>query len=79
MRMLLLLTVVMPLQVFAKPPECPVYPNKRDCLQSVEENYNNLLDFIEKEYGEENKIKMIEAAADVSHYESVACQKTCLN
>jgi len=79
MRMLIFLTLVMSLDAFAKPPECPMHPNKRECLSSVEENYKNLLDFIEQEIKEESKVELIEAANHVKHYESLACQKTCLN
>jgi hypothetical protein len=82
MRNLILLTFVMSLQAFAKPPECPIHPNKRECLQSVDQNFHDLLDFLEEEYNNENKaekIEMIDAANDIKYYESLACQKTCLN
>ena len=76
MRLLTFLILLMPLQVFAIAPECPGHLNKHNCLQSVEENYKNFLDFIEEA---EEKDKLIQAANDVKHYESLACQKTCLN
>lgn len=66
------------LNAFASAPECPLYSTKRECLASVEENYKNFLDFIEKEY-DSPQDTLIEAANDIKKYESLACQKTCLN
>lgn len=63
---------------FAKAPECPLYSIKKECLASVEENYKNFLDFIEEEYDSPQE-KLIEAANDIKKYETLACQKTCLN
>lgn len=63
---------------FAKAPECPLYSTKKECLASVEENYKNFLDFIEEEYDSPQE-KLIEAANDIKKYETLACQKTCLN
>ncbi|MDZ4322850.1 MAG: hypothetical protein U1A05_02035 [Alphaproteobacteria bacterium] len=63
---------------FASAPECPLYSTKQECLSSVEENYRNFLDFIEKEY-DSTQDALIEAANDIKKYESLACQKTCLN
>jgi hypothetical protein len=66
------------LNAFASAPECPLYSTKQECLMSVEENYKNFLDFIEKEY-DSPQDTLIEAANDIKKYESLACQKTCLN
>ncbi|MBY0272433.1 MAG: hypothetical protein K2X02_03325 [Alphaproteobacteria bacterium] len=69
------------LNAFASVPECPLYSTKRECLASVEENYKNFLDFIdniEKEYNSPQDT-LIDAANDIKKYESLACQKTCLN
>jgi hypothetical protein len=63
---------------FARAPECPLYSTKKECLASVEENYKNFLDFIEEEYDPPQE-KLIEAANDIKKYETLACQKTCLN
>jgi len=63
---------------FANAPECPLYSTKRECLASVEENYKKFLDFIEEEY-DSPKETLIDAANDIKKYESLACQKTCLN
>jgi hypothetical protein len=73
------LFLLIPLHVFAKAPECPLYPNKQDCLLSVEKNYTNSLDFIDDEYEEKGQDELIQAANDVKFYEALACQKTCLN
>ncbi len=75
MRTLLLLTFVIPLQVFAGAPECPGYSNKNHCLNAVEDNYEQFLDFIKDETDDQDK--MIQAANDIKHFESLACQKTC--
>ncbi len=66
------------MNAFASAPECPLYSTKRECLASVEENYRKFLDFIEEEY-DSPKDTLIEAANDIKKYESLACQKTCLN
>lgn len=79
MSRLTFLFLFIPLQVFAKAPECPLYNNKHECLLSVEENYINSLDFINKEYEEKSQPEWIDAANDVKFYEALACQKTCLN
>lgn len=78
MRKIMLLTLFMPLQAFANPPECPIYANTYDCLQSVEENYKSYIDFIDEEYNSP-KEELIEAANTIKKYEALACQKTCLN
>ena len=78
MRTFILLILFMPGYVFAMAPECPLYSNKHNCLQSVEENYDKLLDFIKEGYSEDND-ELIQAAGDTKHFESLACQKTCLN
>jgi hypothetical protein len=77
MRNFIWLLLLLPVDVLAKAPECPLYPSKTECLSSVEENYRNFLDFIDEE--EEDKDKLIQAATDIKHYEALACQKTCLN
>lgn len=82
MRTLILFTLLLPLQALAEAPECPIYPNKRMCLTSVDESLKKFLDFIDTEYSEDpedKKKEMIQAANDIKHYESLACQKTCLN
>lgn len=66
------------LNAFASPPECPLYSTKRECLASVEENFRSLLDFIEKEYIPPQE-QLVEAANEIKKYESLACQKTCMN
>jgi len=76
MRNLFILVLLLSTEVFAKAPECPLYPNKRLCLDSVEENYQRFLEFLDEE---EEKEKMIEAAVSIKHFESLACQKTCIN
>jgi hypothetical protein len=76
MRNLFLLVLLLSTQVFAKAPECPLYASKEDCLESVEENYRRFLEFIEEEDAKE---QMIEAALSIKHFESLACQKTCVN
>jgi hypothetical protein len=77
MRNLIWLLLLLPVDVFAKAPECPLYENKMKCLSSVEDNYKNFLDFINEE--DEDKDKLIQAAVDIKHYETLACQKTCVN
>lgn len=79
MRKLLFLFLLIPFQVMAEAPECPIFPNKQECLKSVAENYNNLLDFIDGEYPQELEPDLIQAANDIKTYESLACQKTCFN
>jgi hypothetical protein len=73
---------LMPMQTFAKAPECPLYNNKQECLHSVESNYNEFLDFINENTEDENLIerdKLIQASLDIKKYEMLACQKTCLD
>ena len=77
MRKFIWILLLLPLDVLAKAPECPLYQNKMQCLTSVEENYKNFLDFIDEE--DDDKDKLIQAATDIKHYEALACQKTCLN
>lgn len=82
MRTLIFLTFLMSLQAFALAPECPIYANKNDCIKSVDNSFEQLLDLIKEQYEKENQVKkneMIEAAKDIKHYESLACLKTCLN
>jgi hypothetical protein len=85
MRNFIWLLLLIPVDVFAKAPECPLYANKHECLSSVEKNYREFLDFIDAENGsydeedEKERNKLLMAAADIKHFESLACQKTCLN
>lgn len=81
MRTYLILILLLPTQLFGKAPECPLYPTKKDCLRSVESNYDSLLDFINEstEEGEPEREKLIEASRDIKKYESLACQRTCFN
>ena len=79
MRFLTLLMILMPLQAMAKAPECPLYPNKYECLTAVEETYKNYMDFLKDEYIDEPQVELFEAANTVRYYENLACQKTCLN
>ena len=80
MRILILMIILLPFQAMAKAPECPLYPNKKQCLFAVDETYKNYLDYLKEEYTDEMRpTELIQAANDVKHYESLACQKTCLN
>jgi hypothetical protein len=64
----------------AKPTECPTYKNKRECLLAVDENFQQLLDFLEGyEEDPEQKSRLIDASLDTKKYESLACEKTCFN
>lgn len=64
---------------FLKAPECPDYSTREDCLSSVDQDFQNFLDFIKDEYEEKDKDQLILAAHDIKYYESLACKKTCLN
>ncbi|MBP6951275.1 MAG: hypothetical protein KA112_01435 [Alphaproteobacteria bacterium] len=79
MRKLLLLSLLIPFQAFAMAPECPAYDNKRECMHSVDESYNNFLKEIEEEYKKNQQPELIQAANDVKHFEILACKRTCLN
>lgn len=82
MRKFLILILCMPLHAFAEAPECPAYKNKKECLLSVENNYENLFkDIIEEsdEKDPEKKEELIQASLDIKKYETLACQRTCLN
>lgn len=68
----------MPLLASAQAPECPIFPNKTDCLKSVAQNYEGLIDFINRDLPNEKEQEMIRAAQDIKHFESQACEKTCL-
>lgn len=77
-----ILILCMPLASFAEPPECPIFKNKKECLLSVDQNFKNLFEDILKESDEddpEKKQELIEASLDIKKYESLACQRTCLN
>ena len=78
MRNLIWLLLLLPVNVSAKAPECPAYSTKKECLQSVDDNFNKLFEFLNEEEGDFKK-KLIQAATDIKHYETLACQKTCLN
>ena len=78
----LILFLLFPAQVFADAPECPIQKNKRSCLAFVEENDKKFREFIDGSTSEDDLIQkeqMIEAAVDIKKYETLACQKTCLN
>ncbi|MBI2706807.1 MAG: hypothetical protein HYX35_00585 [Proteobacteria bacterium] len=76
------LTLLIPFQALAKAPECPGYSSKKECLNAVDQDFEKLLDFIRDEFEDKEKDKLILAtrnANDVKYYESLACEKTCLN
>ena len=73
MRILAFLTLLMSSQVLASIPECPLQSTKEMCLASVEENYQNALDFA----GEEEERDVLIMAEEVRAYEVRACHKTC--
>ena len=80
MRKYLILTLLMQVQAFAKAPECPMYNTKQECLLSVQQNYDNFLDFIKENADDDDeKNQLIQASLDIKKYESLACQKTCLD
>lgn len=82
MRKFFILIILISEPAFAKPPECPIYNNKQQCLRSVESNYKNFLDFINENADEEDPVErdnLIQASLDIKKYESLACQKTCLD
>jgi len=78
MRNLIWLLLLLPVNVFAKAPECPAYSTKKECLRSVDDNFNSLFEFLNEEEGDFKK-KLIQAAADIKYYETLACHKTCVN
>ncbi|MBA3813610.1 MAG: hypothetical protein H0X26_03835 [Alphaproteobacteria bacterium] len=73
-----MLILLVPTQTLAKAPECPLYNTKQECLLSVESNHDEFLRFIENA-DEEDKARLLDASLDIKKYESLACQKTCLN
>lgn len=79
----LILLFLLPLQSLAEAPECPFFPNKEACLRSVESHYKNFLDFINESTDEDDptteRDQLIQASLDIKKYETLACQKTCLN
>ena len=75
----IIILISVPMELMAKAPECPLFENRTLCLASVEENYKQFLDFIEDEYGDPGADDMLQAAADIKHFETLACEKTCLN
>ena len=77
----LILMLLFPVQTFAEAPECPIQKNKRSCIASVEKNYYDGLEFIEENTNKENpeRDELIRATLDIKKYETLACQKTCLN
>jgi len=80
MRALALLVLLIPCQALAKAPECPVFSTKHECFKSVEDNYQKFLDYyLGPEEDEEKKNKLILAATDIKHFETLACSKTCAN
>lgn len=79
---LITLIIGMSGQIFAQPPECPIFKNKKDCLQSVNDNYNKYRKYIDEMMDEEDPTKtddLILTSLDIKKYESLACEKTCLN
>jgi hypothetical protein len=69
-------------QTFAQPPECPLFKNKQDCMRSVKSNFDKTRQYLDEIMDEEDPTKMEElilASLDVQKYETLACQKTCLN
>lgn len=82
MRKYIILILLAPTQIFAKAPECPMYNNKQECLHFVKSNYEDFLKFIDENTDAEDSIektKLIQASLDIKKYESLACEKTCLN
>lgn len=80
MRIYLLLISLIPTQSFGKAPECPAHQTKRECLLAVEDQYDSFLDFINNTTDEgDERNKLIQASRDIRKYETLACQKTCLN
>ncbi|MBY0293407.1 MAG: hypothetical protein K2W92_09005 [Alphaproteobacteria bacterium] len=77
MRKLLLLSLLIPFQAFARAPECPTYDNKRECMHSVDDNYDKLLEDIKQEY--DDQPELIQAANSVKSFETKACEQTCFN
>ena len=82
MRKFLILILLMPIHAFAEAPECPIYQNKKECLLSVAKNFEDLFKDIVEESDEndpEKKEELIQASFDIKKYETLACQRTCLN
>ncbi len=82
MYILAFLILLIPFQAFANAPECPGYGSTKECLKAVDRDFEKLLDFIKDEFGDQEKDQLILAsrnAKDVKNYESLACEKTCLN
>lgn len=82
MRNLFILILFIPMHAFAEAPECPTYKNKKECLLSVENNFESLFKDIVEESDENNPAKkeeLIQASLDIKKYESLACERTCLN
>jgi hypothetical protein len=77
MRILAFLILFLPLKAFGKAPECPAYSTKKECLNSVDYNYEMLLDFLKED--ERLTDDLILAANDIKKYENLACLKTCIN
>ena len=77
MQILAFLILLFPFSVLAKAPECPGFANRKDCLMSVEDNYQKYLDFMRYEEKDEDQLLLV--ARDIKHFESLACKKTCVN
>lgn len=76
-KVIILLLLLLPFAAQAEAPECPIFATKKECLKSVMENYEGLIDFINRELPSEQEPEMIQAVNDIKRYESFACQKTC--
>lgn len=81
MRKFFILILCLPINAFALAPECPIFKNKKECLQSVQENFENLFKDIleESRENEKKKEELIQASLDIKKYETLACERTCLN
>lgn len=78
MNRLFAILFLLPLSVQAKAPECPIFKNKEACLKSVSDNYEGLIDYINKLDAIDKEHEMIEAAKTIKKYETFACERTCL-
>lgn len=77
MRIFAFLILFLPYQALGKAPECPSYGTKKECLNSVDYNYDMFLDLLKDD--EQLTDELILAAVDIKKYESLACEKTCIN
>jgi hypothetical protein len=77
MRIFAFLILFLPYQALGKAPECPGYASKKECLNSVDQNYDMFFDLLIED--EQLTDDLILAANDTKKYESFACEKTCIN